>query len=274
MSDYNIKIFTRRFILNLAQYREFRAAFQITDSTPDVDMAGKPAPANVPKSTTTPEHNSSIQATQVVTDPPQFVKDRSDIDSESNLHRRVMTRQRNVSGAVRRHPEDNELFEGSRAGTETVTGAVKAIDDTPLSRHLSPTSWNIFGSESPIGPTIKESSTGKNGNDAPPDSDLNRTRLSTRKRTLSQVSAEVPLPNDEKVSHPGNRVVNRCRRCQQWRKKCDVDKPCKRCRAAGQSEFTQPSSQSSVETFPVDMLTISPRLYHARICGSGAPSDP
>ncbi len=274
MSDYNIKIFTRRFILNLAQYREFRAAFQITNATPAVDMAGKPAPASVPQSTTTPEHKSPTKASQVVTDPPHFVKDRSDTDSESMLHRRVMTRQRNVSGAVRRHREDNELFESSRAGAETVTGAVEAIDNASFSRHLSPTSWNIFASESPIGPTIKESNTGKNGNDAPPDGDLNRTRLSTRKRTLSQVSAKVPLPNDEKVSHPGNRAVNCCRRCQQWRKKCDVDKPCKRCRAAGQSEFTQSPSQSSVKTSPVDMLTIFPRLYHTRICGPEAPSDP
>ncbi len=97
MSDYNIKIFTRRFILNLAQYREFRAAFQITDSTPAMDMAGKPAPASVLKITTTPEHKSSSKATQIVTDSPQFVKDRSDIDSESILHQRVMTWPRNVS---------------------------------------------------------------------------------------------------------------------------------------------------------------------------------
>lgn len=267
-----------------------------------------------PIDTTTQEHKSSPKAKHILTYPPQCAEERLNTDSESILHRRVMTREKDASGLARRYREDDELDRMSRRSpsrtrTETMIGVVEANDGAPSPSPQSLSGRDTFTSKPPSDSTVNDSGGGKNGDHVPPDGGLTQKTVSTRKRTLSQLSLEAPMSakrppprstvreqiwpftparsaeSDVGVSindaengtdkghadliadgqpRRGRSGFRACQRCQQFGVKCDVDKPCRKCRFSGSGKSIQAPFYYSVKTLSVGVLTISPRLHLAR----------
>lgn len=309
-----MKVFKRKFVLRLTQYQDYRTAISKTGSAPVANIARNSAASVVPKRTTTQQHKSSLDkiyppglAEEVSDTDSEPILPRKVMTRHRNVSvlagRDLMDEE--LDGTRRRR--------SSRIRTE-VTAAVESMDGAPSLSSQSPSSRNMFAAKPPNDSDGGKNGDHVPTNGSPTlRSLLSRKRTLSKLSLETAMSAKRPTPrstvreqiwpsniarsadSDVEVSRKeaekdtddgiaelsadgqpqrARSHLRACQRCQRARAKCDVDKPCRKCRISGYGNTSQAPFYYSVKTFSVVVLTISRRLYPARARSHPKPTFP